>query len=214
MSRFTNNERLSQSSNYDRPTKTLQESLTEEQIVEKLVGYVRVDSIASVPANSHVRYFSLSTDPKTKQLRKLFRLGGFVTNKDHCDEYVILSNGTKSWSVQSGTSIFYRKLSQNEADEEHNRKLNDVMSKMALLESSLTEKNKIIERLVDTINAKKTSDRAVKISDSTMTIPIPSSAVMSAASAASVSKSAGPAGPASKSAKRSSRKTDEVKKSG
>lgn len=192
MSRFTNNERLSQSS-YDRPTKTLQESLTEEQIAEKLVGYVRVDSIASVPANSHVRYFSLSTDPKTKQLRKLFRLGGFVTNKDHCDEYVILSNGTKSWSVQSGTSIFYRKLTQNETEEENNRKMNEVMSKMASLESSLAEKNKIIERLVDTINAKKlSSDGAVKISDSTMTIPIPSESVLA---------------PASKSAKRSSRKS-------
>jgi hypothetical protein len=186
MSRFNNNERLTQSTNYDRPAKTLQESLTEEQIAEKLVGYVRVDSIASVPANSHVRYFSLSTDPKTKELRKLFRLGGFVTNKDHCDEYVILSNGTKSWSVQSGTSIFFRKLTQNEADEEHNRKLNDVMSKMASLESSLAEKNKIIERLVDTINQtkKSTSQATVKISDSTMTIPIPSESVTASAAKA------------------------------
>jgi hypothetical protein len=200
MSRFNNNERLTQST-YDRPAKTLQESLTEEQIAEKLVGYVRVDSIASVPANSHVRYFSLSTDPKTKQLRKLFRLGGFVTNKDHCDEYVILSNGTKSWSVQSGTSIFYRKLTQNEADEEHNRKLNEVMSKMAALESSLAEKNKIIERLVDTINhtKKSTSQPTAKISDSTMTIPIPSESVTA---------------PAAKTAKRSSRKAtgDDSKK--
>lgn len=148
-------DRLSNSQNYKRPQKTIQDTLTPAQIKEKLGGYLKVDSISTVPLNSHVRYFSLATDPKTKELKQMFRLGGFLTNKDNCDEYVILSNGTKSWSVQVGTSIFYRKLTQAEQDAKHHHELQKRQSeiqgykdKINKLESDVHEKNTIIEKLV------------------------------------------------------------------
>ena len=181
MSRFVTNptnvvmnptERLSQGrGGYVRPDRTLQDMLTPEQIEEKLMGYVQCP-IKEVPQNCHVRYFSLSTDPKTKALKKQFRLGGFVTNKDFADTYVILSNGTKSWSVQSQTTIFYRKLSQHEVDMQHKKQL----EKMA---AELEEKTKTIEKLVDTLTATKQREsnresvsKVTIDSNSTMTIPI------------------------------------------
>ena len=187
MSRFVTNptnivgnpptERLSQGrGGYVRPDRTLQDMLTPEQIDEKLFGYVQCP-IKEVPQNCHVRYFSLSTDPKTKELKKQFRLGGFVTNKDFADTYVILSNGTKSWSVQSQTAIFYRKLSQHEVEMQHKRELER-------LAAELEEKTRTIERLVDTLTATKQREsvresvsKVMIDENSTMTIPISVEAV-------------------------------------
>ena len=45
-------------------------------------------------------------DPKTGT--KEFRLGGFLTKIT--DDYVVISNGNFSWSVQKKTSVFFQKL--------------------------------------------------------------------------------------------------------
>jgi hypothetical protein len=154
----------------------MQEMLTPEEIEEKLIGYVECP-ISEVPQNCHVRYFSLSTDPRTKELRKLFRLGGFVTNKDYSSKYVILSNGTKSWSAQTQSSIFYRKLSQTELEIQHKKQVDALAAELA-------EKTKIIERLVDSLTAssheaknKESLSRVTVDENSTMTIPVSIAAV-------------------------------------
>ena len=107
--------RLSRDSGYNRPKKTYQEKLTPEDIEEKLEEYIKVDDIAKVPLNSHNRYFTYN--PKTK--KKEFRMGGFLTRKDNPETYVICSNGTLSWSVQTKNTIFFKKMTIKELKQEY-----------------------------------------------------------------------------------------------
>ena len=80
--------RLSRDTSYQRPKKTYQDKLTPDEIEEKLEEYVKIEDINKVPLNSHIRYFTLND----KTGKKEFRLGGFLTNRDQSDKYVILSN--------------------------------------------------------------------------------------------------------------------------
>ena len=84
--------RLSKSK-YDRPTKTLTDSLqTNAKMKEKLENYQRVDDIDDVSLSTHVRYVTL------KDGVQRFCLGGLLVKKH--SKYVVLSNGNFSWSVQ------------------------------------------------------------------------------------------------------------------
>ena len=81
------------STTYDRPEVTLTDTLqTNEKMREKLLNYTRVDDIEDVSINTHVRYVTL------KDGSQRFCLGGLL--KKRHSKYVILSNGTFSWSVQ------------------------------------------------------------------------------------------------------------------
>ena len=91
-----------------------QDNLSPEEIKEKLEEYKRVDDITTVSLNSHLRYFII--DEKTGD--KQFRLGGFLTRIDKEKGYVILSNGTLSWSVQLNKSIFFKKMTFQELKKE------------------------------------------------------------------------------------------------
>lgn len=107
MSKFT--KKIGSDPAYKRPKKTMQEQLTAEEIAEKLQGYERVDDINEVPINTHLRYFTTEKDGT-----QVFRMGGFLQNKQNADKYVYLSNGKISWSVQTDKTIFFRKLSHTE----------------------------------------------------------------------------------------------------
>ena len=91
-----------------------QDNLSPDEIKEKLEEYKRVDDITTVSLNSHLRYFII--DEKTGD--KQFRLGGFLTRIDKEKGYVILSNGTLSWSVQLNKSIFFKKMTFQELKKE------------------------------------------------------------------------------------------------
>jgi hypothetical protein len=79
--------------NYNRPELTLTDTLqSNEEMQKKLLKYTRVDDIEDVRINTHVRYVTL------KNSQQRFCLGGLL-KKIH-NKYVILSNGTLSWSVQ------------------------------------------------------------------------------------------------------------------
>jgi len=106
--------RLSNDKSYVRPEKTFQESLSQEEIKEKLKDYKKVEDISKVPVNSHLRYFSLIEDPKTKKTKKVFRMGGLLKNKDNYDKYVILTNGKQSWSVNTQKSVFFKKMNTDD----------------------------------------------------------------------------------------------------
>lgn len=106
-------------SNYDRPEITYTDTLqTNAHMNEKLKNYVRVDDVEDIPLYTHVRYVNY------KNGKQRFCLGGIIT-KIH-KKYVILSNGTYSWSVQryywadnnddepSFETAFFRILSENE----------------------------------------------------------------------------------------------------
>lgn len=102
--------RLSADKGYRKPKVTQQEQLTAEEIKDKLVGYEKVDDISDVPLDTHLRYFA-----KQKDGSHLFRLGGFLHNKQNASQYVVLrSSDRKTWSVQVNDAIFYRKVSHKD----------------------------------------------------------------------------------------------------
>ena len=83
--------------------KTVQESLSPDEIKKMLIEYILVDDIDKVPLGTHIRYFSEQNG------KKMFRLGGNLTKIDI--EYIVLSNGKVTWSVQKATSTFFKKMS-------------------------------------------------------------------------------------------------------
>lgn len=111
---------------------TYTEKLTDDDIADKLNDYDKVEDISTVKINTHIRYFSLIPDKHGQLIRK-FRMGGFLANKDHADKYVILSNGRKTWPVQTASSQFYRKMTLEEIKniyEEDLAKLNKTCKKL------------------------------------------------------------------------------------
>jgi hypothetical protein len=110
---------------YSRPVKTYQETLTNEEIKEKLKDYKKVNDIKTVSIGTHIRYFS--TDAKTNE--KLFRLGGSLNKIDPEGKFIILSNGTTTWSVQIPTSIFFQKMTEAEYKDEIKKELKKELKK-------------------------------------------------------------------------------------
>ena len=104
--------RLSRDTTYTKTKKSYQDNLSPDEIKKKLEEYKQVDNIKEVPLNSHLRYFTFN--PKTG--KKQFRLGGFLTKIDK--EYVVLSNGSLSWSVQIKNTVFFEKMNFTDLKEE------------------------------------------------------------------------------------------------
>lgn len=111
--------RINNTQNYHRPTKTFQETLSNQEIKEKLREYKKVSDIRNISIGTHIRYFTI--DSKTKN--KVFRLGGNLNKIDPEGRYVILSNGDINWSVQIPNTIFYQKMTENEIKEEMKKEL-------------------------------------------------------------------------------------------
>ena len=115
--------RLSRDTSYKKTSKSYQEKLSPNEIKKKLEEYKQVENIKDVSLNSHLRYFSFN--PKTG--KKQFRLGGFLTKIN--EDYVILSNGTLSWSVQINNSVFFQKLTFSELKQELTEKISSKYKK-------------------------------------------------------------------------------------
>jgi hypothetical protein len=107
------------SDGYVRPKQTITDKLTKDDIKEKLEDYLPVDDLTKVPLGVHMRYFTL------KDGKRLFRLGGQLIKNDGLPAYILLSNGTKSWSVQVKDTIFYRKMTEKEIKESYQKIIND-----------------------------------------------------------------------------------------
>jgi len=130
---FNTTKRLSRETSYVRPKKTYQDTLSGDEIKEKLKEYKKVSDIRKIIIGTHIRYFSKDKDTKTN----VFRLGGFLTKFGDEYKYVILSNGSVSWSVQNnGTNEFWAKMNNKEI-------LNTVETEV---EDSNKEKKQIIEK--------------------------------------------------------------------
>ena len=121
---------------YNRPkegtfTDTLQ---TKQKMAEKLENYVRVDDIDDVSLNTHVRYVTL------KDGKQRFCLGGLL-KKIH-SKYVVLSNGSFTWSVQ-------RYHWKNETDEEpvFETAFFRILSKEEQLQKKIDKQKAQIDRL-------------------------------------------------------------------
>ena len=120
---------------YKRPTKTKQDNLTTTEIKEMLEDYIEVDDISKVALNTHMRYFAEKVNDKTKKKEKVFRMGGFLVNKNNYDKYVILSTApntgvinsmAKTWTVQVKGAKFYRKLGYDEMKEQFLQEIDDL----------------------------------------------------------------------------------------
>jgi hypothetical protein len=143
-------EALKKKDTYIRPKKTFQDQLTQEEIDKKLEGYAEVKDITSVPLNAHIRYYSLIN--KNGKESKIFRLGGFLKNKSKGDTFVILTNGKRSWSVQTKSSIFFRKINLDEIKILHNEEIED-------LEYEIDNLHRVVKKL------KKDNKKLLKIID-------------------------------------------------
>ncbi len=142
MNNFNTTKRLSNDSNYKKVGKSLQEALSPNDIKEKLQEYTQLDTIDDTPLNSHIRYFTV--DKKTG--KKQFRLGGFLTKIDN--DYVVLSNGKLSWSVQKNNSIFFKKMSYEELKQELIEKISNKFEKKLI---SLEKENESLKNTLKDI---------------------------------------------------------------
>jgi hypothetical protein len=109
------------SDGYARPSKTLQDRLSQDQIEEKLRGYRLLGGDVSggvtgggnriadeLKPNAHVRYFT-ETDAGRK-----FRMGGFVKKIDANKNYMVLTNNTHSWCVDLNKATVYKKIDHDD----------------------------------------------------------------------------------------------------
>jgi hypothetical protein len=127
--------------------KSYQDTMTAKQISQKLEGYVEVIDISKVATNTHLRYFSLRKDPQTGRVEKKFRIGGFLKKKDQADKYVILTNNTASWSVDTQKSIFYRKMKNTEVAQAYEKKMKDIKKENKKLKKELEKLQKKYDKL-------------------------------------------------------------------
>ena len=140
-----NTERLNKDK-YNRPLITLQDKLSQDEVNDKLFDYVEVDDISKVKLNTHIRYFILKTDAKTKKTTKLFRLGGYLINKENANKYIVLSNGKNTWSVQTLDTIFYRKLDSQEIMDKYENQILNLNNKLIKYKKELGRLRKILEK--------------------------------------------------------------------
>ena len=132
---------------YKRPAQTYTDKLSNEQIMDKLSGYKKVDDISKVPLGTHLRYFSKCEDGSEK-----FRMGGFLRNNTGIPEWVSLNTSqtamTKGFSVQLKTATFFRKMSQAEIMDEYENKLDELQKKydnQKSLSKELKKENKTLK---------------------------------------------------------------------
>ena len=133
---------------YKRPKKTITDKLTTEDVKSKLEDYIEVEDISKVPLNTHIRYFTEKEE--NKKIIKVFRLGGFLVNKNNYDKYVVLSsvpetgvinNNKKTWSVNTQTSIFYRKQSMDELKEQYKQEIEELYDEVDNLKKQSLRRN-------------------------------------------------------------------------
>ena len=125
---------------------SLTDKLTSEDIKSKLEDYIEVEDISKVPLNTHIRYFTEKEDKIKKKKIKVFRLGGFLVNKNNYDKYIILSNtpetgvinnNKKTWSVNTQTSIFYRKQNFDEIKEQYKDEIDELYDEIDNLKKQI-----------------------------------------------------------------------------
>lgn len=115
--------RFSRQKNWQRPQQTETDKINDdpERQQKLLENYIEVENIDMVSISTHVRYYIFDT--RLKEPEYVFRLGGLLAKKD--TSYVVLSNGTLSWSVPKQSehngkvhkTIFFRVLNPTETQE-------------------------------------------------------------------------------------------------
>lgn len=146
--------RLTRDKSYVRPKSTYQDTMTNKEINDKLKDYKKVNNILQVPINTHVRYFTVDKSGST-----VFRLGGNLTKIGDNMKYVILSNGTLSWSVQIANSQFYQKMNEVEIRNEMKKQIlseteSGVTKELDNENKELKKENKNLLKKIDHLTEK------------------------------------------------------------
>lgn len=155
---FNKTKRLSNDNAYIRPKKTVQDTLSNDEIKDKLKDYKKVSDIRKVIIGTHLRYFS--KDKVTK--KPVFRLGGFLTKFGDEYKYVILSNGTISWSVQNNQDTqFWSKMNSKEIIINLETEIEDkVKDEIDEKYKKLKEKNEYMQKMYE--DQKKENEKLAK----------------------------------------------------
>jgi hypothetical protein len=80
------------------------------------------------------------------ELKKVFRLGGQLQNKDNADKYIVLSNGNITWTVQMETSILYRKMTLEEIKEDYENIITELESEIIQLKK---DNKQLLKKIID-----------------------------------------------------------------
>lgn len=88
---------------YTGPKTTITQQLTKEEITDLLDGYDKTNFDDLKPFY-HVRYYH--KDKKTGEVQ--FKMGGTIIKINNEKNYIVLSSGSLSWSVQKENTIFYQ----------------------------------------------------------------------------------------------------------
>ena len=142
--------RLSRDTSYTKKKKFYQETLSPAEIKKKLEEYKQVDDITKLEIGVHLRYFTINKKTGEKQ----FRLGGFLSKMDPQYRYIILQNGTLSWSVQLENTVLFQKMTFSKLKEEiiqkvakkYEKKLQKLEEENNNLKSALKEIKKKFSR--------------------------------------------------------------------
>jgi hypothetical protein len=167
----TGTKRLSKTTGYNRPDKTYQDNMSNQDIKEKLKDYKKVEDIRTVSIGTHLRYFTINQ--KTKE--KAFRLGGNLNKIDSEGKYVILSNGTVSWSVQIPNAIFFQKMTENEFKEELKKELKkEIMTEIHSPDENVEALKKEIKVLKAKMEQYKENEKELKKKNDTLSLKLQS----------------------------------------
>ena len=128
-----------QDSDYNKTGPSFTDTLTEQQIAEKLEDYVEVADISTVPLGTHMRYFVRPNG----QLK--FRLGGSLIKINRELGYVVLSANAKTWSVQIPGTTFFRRLGVTDVKNHLEGIIRGLEERIHELESENSQLKKIIK---------------------------------------------------------------------
>jgi len=78
-----------------------------DEMIEKLRGYTRVNDITEVPLQTHLQYLIKNRESVVLQQ-------GFLSGKIFAENFITLTNGISTWSVQVKNKFFFKKMSRKE----------------------------------------------------------------------------------------------------
>lgn len=145
--------------NYVKPNITYTEKLSKAQVRQLLYDYEEIKNIKElekIEPGTHLRYF----EDKDGEMK--FRTGGILTVNTGFPDYLILSNGKISWSVQIKKCIFLKRLTIKELRDEYEKELIKLQAEnkglQSMLKSISAEKEELgikYNKLIKKIESKK-----------------------------------------------------------
>jgi hypothetical protein len=130
---------------YVKPTQSISEKLSEEDIINLLLDYQEV-KFENLQIGINTRYYSKNKDGKLD-----FKFGGILLKVNTKDGYCVFSAKGLTWSVQS-SCIFYQEMSNKDKIKELQDKIQkqsfdieELVSYAKKLQKEIDEKDKIIK---------------------------------------------------------------------